>query len=121
MNIEEVISKTVEETVAQLKAAGLLREDTRSAAEKTEELLRCYGALRLSSSPSAQAVAKRVEDALEAIRGDPYAGVVTMFYVYGKTREEIADHYKASPTTISRNKKRLIERMKIVLFADEYL
>ena len=35
MNIEEVIAQTVQETVAHLKAAGLLREDTRSAAEKT--------------------------------------------------------------------------------------
>ena len=121
MGIEDVIAQTVQETVAQLKAAGLLREDTRSAAQKTEDLLRCYGALRVSSNPSAQAITRRIEEALESIRGDPYAGVVTMFYVYGKTREEIADHYKASPTTISRNKKRLIERMKIVLFADEYL
>lgn len=121
MNIEDVINRTVQETVAQLRTAGLLREDTRSTAQKTEDLLRCYGALRVSSSTSAQAITRRIEEALEAIRGDPYAGVITMYYVYGKSRDEIADRYKTSVTTISRNKKRLIDRLKVILFTDEFM
>ena len=83
--------------------------------------MRCYGALRVSSSASAQAITRRIEEALEAIRGDPYAGVITMYYVYGKSRDEIADRFKTSVTTISRNKKRLIDRMKVILFTDEFM
>jgi DNA-directed RNA polymerase specialized sigma subunit len=37
------------------------------------------------------------------------------------TREEIAEHFNTSETTISRNKKRLVDRLSAVLFSDDVI
>ena len=64
---------------------------------------------------------QRIEMSLQVIKNDPYYDVIVMYYVEGRTREDIADLLNTSVTTISRNKSRLISRISAVLFAEDYI
>ena len=118
---EELIKKTVTETVLRLKVAGLMKDTNKSPHQKTEELLRNYQAFTLSGDPAAEKMIQRIEMALQVIKEDPYYDVIVMYYIKGKTREDIADLFNTSVTTISRNKTRLISRITPVLFAEDYI
>lgn len=121
MTTEELIEKTVTKTVLKLKVAGLMKDHNKSAQQKTEELLRNYQAFTLSGDPAAEKMIQRIEMALQVIKDDPYYEVVTMYYISGMTREDIADLFNTSVTTISRNKTRLISRITPVLFSEDYI
>lgn len=63
----------------------------------------------------------KIDAALEIIKGDPYYEIITMYYFEKKTREDIAEHFDCDPSTISRNKKRLVNLLQIRLFSEDTL
>lgn len=121
MDIEEIIQKTVDKTVLKLKVAGLTKDTNKTPQQKTEDLLRNYNAFAVSGDPAAEKMILQIEAALKIIRDDIYYDVITMYYMDGKTREDIAEDYGTSVTTISRNKTRLIKELSAVLFSDDYI
>lgn len=118
---KELIQRTVTETILKLKVAGFMKDSTKTAQQKTEELLRSYQAFTLSGDPAAEKMIQRIEMSLQVIKNDPYYDVIVMYYIEGRTREDIADLLNTSVTTISRNKSRLISRISAVLFAEDYI
>jgi RNA polymerase sigma factor (sigma-70 family) len=89
--------------------------------EKMESALRMYDALtreRKEGSESEELLT-RIEHGLEAIRGDRFYDVIFMFYVCGISREEIAARFNVSEVTISRVKKRLVEKIAQYVYTDE--
>jgi len=64
---------------------------------------------------------KTIDCALEKIEHEKYFNIITMKYFENKTTDEIAEYYEVDETTINRNKKRLIDKLKITLFSDEAL
>lgn len=88
---------------------------------KTEELLKNYNYLLFAEGENAKKVITQIDKALEAVRDDPYYAVITMYYISGESREEIANSFRASVTTITRNKIRLINIIKKILFSDEFI
>ena len=121
MTTEELIKKTVNETVLRLKVAGLMKDTNKTPHQKTEDLLRNYQAFTMSGDPAAEKMIQRIEMALSVIKEDPYYDVIIMYYIEGKTREDIADLLNTSVTTVSRNKSRLISRISAVLFSEDYI
>lgn len=121
MNVEEIIQKTVNETVLKLKVAGLMKDNNKTAYQKTEELLRNYYAISISGDPAAEKMVMQIESALRSIQDDDYYDVILLYYLENHTRDYIADYYDTSPTTISRNKTRLIKKLSAVLFSDDYI
>ena len=121
MTTEELIKKTVNETVLRLKVAGLMKNTNKTPHQKTEDLLRNYQAFTMSGDPAAEKMIQRIEMALRVIKEDPYYDVIIMYYIEGKTREDIADLLNTSVTTVSRNKSRLISRISAVLFSEDYI
>lgn len=121
MTTEELIKKTVNETVLRLKVAGLMKDTNKTPHQKTEDLLRNYQAFTMSGDPAAEKMIQRIEMALRVIKEDPYYDVIIMYYIEGKTREDIADLLNTSVTTVSRNKSRLISRISAVLFSEDYI
>ena len=69
---------------------------------------------------TAKLVAK-VDEAMKSIENDPYYDVIRLFYFEGQTRESIALDYGCTETTISRNKSRLLNKLKAILFSDEVI
>lgn len=118
--IKQVIKETVDQTVLKLKMTGLMKDGQKTAFQKTEELLRNYNAFAASDQPYTKELVKRIDAALEAIN-DPYCDVIRMYYVEGQTREEIAEQYDTTVSTISRNKTRLIDALKCYLFSDDVI
>lgn len=123
-DVREIIQETVNEAVLKFKKAGLIKDDEKSALKKTEELLRTYKDLSViepESGSATEVMLKKVEEAFEALEDDEYCGLIQMIYVDGMTREECAEFYGVEPVTITRNKKRLVEKMKNIIFADDVI
>ena len=89
-----------------------MKDTNKTPHQKTEDLLRNYQAFTMSGNPAAEKMIQRIEMALR---------VIIMYYIEGKTREDIADLLNTSVTTVSRNKSRLISRISAVLFSEDYI
>lgn len=120
-NIEEIIENTVNRTILKLKAADLIKDNRKSAAQKTEELLRNYPSFKMSDQPYTKKLCSKIEFAMGTIKSDYYYEIIALYYFERMTREEVAEHFNTSETTISRNKKRLIDRLSAVLFSDDLI
>lgn len=61
---------------------------------------------------------KRIENALEKIKEDKYFRIIELKYLKeeSSTDEQIAEILEKDRTTIIRNKKRLINKLKVILF-----
>lgn len=64
---------------------------------------------------------KLIDAALAKIQHDPYFAVIQMFYIDGISRDDIAAHLECDVRTVARNKKRLVDAMKMDLFSGDYI
>lgn len=120
--VRQIISSTVNETVLKMKMAGLMKDNRKSATEKLEELLRNYPTFKkIDDKEYTVKLVQKVDEAMQTIAQDPYFDVIRLFYFEDQTRESIALDYGCTETTISRNKTRLLNRLKTILFSDEVI
>lgn len=63
----------------------------------------------------------RIERALETVKDDKYYDVIPFKYFDGMSLEDIADKYECDDRTIRRNKNRLVNKIKIMLFGADAL
>lgn len=73
------------------------------------------------SIQTTQRLLNLVDNALIKIKQDPYYKVINHKYFEGKTHEEIAAILDKDVSTITRNKTRLVNELKIKLFSDEVI
>lgn len=121
LNIKQIINDTVNATVLKLKMAGLMKDDRKTAYQKTEELLRNYMTFKKSDQPYTEKLVKKIDDALGDIEKDPYCEIIRMIYFEGCTREDCAEYFDTTVTTVSRNKTRLVNKLKVRLFSDDVI
>lgn len=120
--IDRAVNTAVNSTVIKLKMSGLMKDDRKTAYQKTEELLRNYNIFcEVDNKPYTQKMVRIINEALEDIRDDIYYEIIPLYYFKGWTREAIADHFRTTERTISRNKNRLINRMKARIFSDSVI
>lgn len=60
-----------------------------------------------------------VDDALEKLQSDQYFDIIRMRYFEELPREKIAELLQVDVSTVSRNKNRLVNVLKIMLFSDD--
>lgn len=120
-DIQRIINDTVNATVLKLKMAGLMKDNRKTAFQKTEELLRNYETFKKSDQPYTQKLVKMIDHALYSIKDDIYYDVIPMQYFQNETREVIAERFNTTVTTISRNKVRLINKLTLMLFSDDVI
>ena len=121
-DIKKIIDETVNSTVLKLKAAGLMKDSRKTAYQKTEELLKNYSAFKkVEDQPTTMKLVNIIEDALKDINADLYFEIIPMIYFEGMTREEVAEQFNTTVTTISRNKNRLVNKLKNRLFSDDVI
>lgn len=58
----------------------------------------------------------RINDAVNTVNGDFYYDIIPLKYRDRKSDEYIAEVLNCDPTTVRRNKKRLVERISICLY-----
>ena len=123
IDIERVIQDTVDKTIAKLKLSGLIKDNRQTAFQKTEQILRSYNDMKKSYSEdgTAKKFVDIIDKALNELKDDFYYDIIPMTYFEGRSREEVADFYDTTVTTISRNKRRLIDRLKLFIFADDVI
>ena len=119
----EVIDTAVNCMIAKLKLSGLMKDNRQTAFQKTEEILRSYNELKRSYSENgtAKKFADIIDNALNTIKDDLYYDIIPMMYFENQSRETIADYFNTTVTTISRNKRRLINKLKMLIFADDVI
>ena len=120
-DIKQIINDTVNATVLKLKMAGLMKDDKKSAYQKTEELLKNYNAFKESDQPYTKKLVREIDMALEDIKDDLYYDIIIMSYFEGRSREYMAEYFDTTVTTISRNKNRLINKLKARLLSDDVI
>ena len=119
-SIKEVIDETATVTVQKMQMAKLIKDGTKSAFQKTEEVLRNYPTFkRIKDKPYTVNLVNKVEEALDEIREDPYYDIIQMFYFENETRESIALTLDITVRTVARNKRRLVNELKVKLFSDD--
>ena len=116
--IDAIIESAINRVIGSLKLEAVASESKQTPLEKTEALLKLYPSIRTIDSIRAKEATERIEQALEALRADPYIKVIPLLYFYGYSREDVAKRYNVSPTTIARQKKRLLVNIKQLLFCE---
>lgn len=116
--INEIIDRVVERKIAELKLATVACGSGQTPLEKTEALLKLYPSIREIDSLQAKQTTERIEQALDVLRADPYIKVIPLLYFYQYSREDVAKRYNVSPTTITRQKNRLLVNIKQLLFCE---
>ena len=120
--IERIIETTVNKTVLKLKMSGLMRDGRKTAYQKTEELLRNYNIFEtIKDEETTVKLVAKIQAALQELEDDEYYDIIPMVYFEGCTREEIAEYFDVSVKTISRNKVRLVNELKLRLFSDDVI
>lgn len=117
--IVQIINETVNSTVQILKAEGFLGKNKKTAFQKTEELLKNYNILKRSKEQTTKKMITKLNEALKEIKDDQYYEIITMTYFENQTREYIAEYFDTTTTTVTRNKNRLINKLKMMIFSDE--
>ena len=123
MNVDEIIKQTVDYTIMKIKLAGLMKDNRQTAFQKTEQILRSYNDMKKSYSENgtAKKFVDIIDNALTQLYDDLYYDIIPMIYFEKKSREEVAEYFDTTTTTISRNKRRLVEKLKVLIFADDVI
>lgn len=102
-----------------------MKENQKSAFKKTEELLRNYNNLKVpvengfDNTEKTRKLLKIIRLALQSICHDDYYEVIPMIFFEQRTREEVAEEFGCDVKTITRNKNRLVNQLKLIIFSDK--
>lgn len=104
-----------------------MNENKKNSFKKTEEILRNYDKFKCAAETNkddtekTQKLIKIIDTALNTIKKDKYYKVIEYIYFESKTREEIAEIFDCEVKTITRNKNRLVNQLKIIIFSDDVI
>ena len=104
----------VSKSIIPLKAQSQLPADKLELAEEFIEALR-------KSILITKNYIDVIDNALDSIKDDRYYDIIRLKYFEGLVHEEIGDRLFCDSSTISRQKNRLIDALKIRLFSDEVI
>ena len=128
MTVKQLIELTVKHTVSELKRAGMIRENKLNSYQKTEKVLYEYpkikkivGEYEIDGLKITREFVRLIDDILAGISDDPYFDIIRLKYFEGKTHEEIAEYFNVQPAAISKQRKRLINRLRGVIFSDDFI
>lgn len=119
--IKKLISDTVNTTVAKLQAEGLLRDNSKTAYEKTEALLWQYPTLKKSNTPYARQVVAEIDRLLAEAENEPYVDVIRLYYFGGLKNAACAKTLACGERTARRYRVALVEQFSTSLASDEFI
>ena len=95
----------------------------RKTYNRVEYLLSSYKDLKKGNAfgESSRDAIELIENAFSLIADDEYADIIKAFYFDGKSIDEISRNSGIDERTIYRHKKRLIQRLAVILYGDEAL
>lgn len=118
---QEIIDNTVAATVRKLQATGLLVTGTKTAAEKTEELLYNYTQLKESTDPKSQRLVAEIDACLAEAAHEPYIDVIRLFYFAGEKNAACAKIMCCDERNLRKARKALVKRFAARLAAGDFI
>ena len=128
MTAKQLIEMTVKHTVTELKRAGMIRENRFDSYKKTERILYEYPKFKkivteykfddMTITPK---FVSMIDDALQSISDDPYYKIIELKYFDGGTHEQIAEYFDVQPAAISKQRTKLINRIRAGIFSDDFI
>ena len=128
MTAKQLIEMTVKQTIAELKRAGLIRENRLDSFKKTERILYEYPKFKkivteykfedMTITPK---FVEMIENALQDVADDPYFQIIELKYFKGWTHEQIAEYFDVQPAAISKQRTKLINRIRAGIFSDDFI
>ena len=128
MTAKQLIDLTVKHTVVELKRNGLIRENRLDSYKKTERILYEYPKFKkivteykfddMTITPK---FVSMIDDALQSISDDPYYKIIELKYFDGWTHEQIAEYFDVQPAAISKQRTKLINRIRAGIFSDDFI
>ena len=62
-----------------------------------------------------------IENALHDVSDDPYFQIIELKYFKGWTHEQIAEYFDVQPAAISKQRTKLINRIRAGIFSDDFI
>lgn len=120
-NIKQWIRDAVNETVGKMKVEGVLRDNSKTAYEKTEALLRQYPTLKNASTPYARRVVAEIDACLADAENEPYLDVIRLYYFAGLKNAACAQVLACGERTARRYRVALVQQFSVRLASDEFI
>ena len=124
MTVAELIEKTARTVVAEMRRAGLVKENRLGSFKKTEFALYQFYDWINNDTPLSQETKRfceLVNKAFDKIRKDPYFDIVPLKYGQRMTHEKIAEHFGVDVSVISKRRTKLINQLRPVIFSDDFI
>ncbi len=104
-----------------------MKENQKSTFKKTEELLKNYNRFKYAiennqdNTEKTKKLMEIMNAALKTIENDKYYDVIPYIFFENKRREEIAEILDCEVKTVTRNKNRLVNQLKMIIFSDDVI
>lgn len=127
MKIDELVDVTAKKTaravVAEMKRAGLTKENKLGSFKKTERALYEYAEWIdvEDASETTKNFCELVMRALSRIQDDPYYQIIELKYFEHWTHEKIAEFFDVDVSVISKRRTKLINQLRPLIFSDDFI
>lgn len=103
------------------KSKDIIRFSPGSGVSDPDVIAEANAQSKLASIERTRAQVQRIERALETIQDDEYYDIIPLKYWDLLKNEEIAERFNCEVRTIQRNKNRLVNKLKVILFGADAL
>lgn len=121
--VDETAKKTARAVVAEMKRAGLTKENKLGSFKKTERALYEYAEWIdvEDASETTKNFCELVIRALSRIQDDPYYQIIELKYFEHWTHEKIAEFFDVDVSVISKRRTKLINQLRPLIFSDDFI
>lgn len=96
--VKRIARQTADEVIMSLRREGFLKDESDITYSEASQTLRGYYSAKTDD---------KISGVLDKLRGEPYFGILPMYYCDGMTIEAIAEELDVAVSTVKRQKKRL--------------
>lgn len=122
MTAKDLIDKTARKVVAELKRADLIKDNRLGSFKKTEKALYEYPTWKTEGGGEVtEKLVRKITNALEHIKGEPYYELIELKYFKGWSLEKIAEYFGVNVSVISKRRIKLINQLRPIIFSDDFI
>lgn len=118
---EKAAEKAARAVVAELQRAGKIRTERLGTFTKTEKVLYMFPTMHEGADGETGRLYQQIRSALDAVADEPYFDLIKLKYFNKWTHERIAEYFDVDEKTIRYQRKKLIDRLRPLIFSDEYI
>lgn len=119
--IDAAAERTARAVVAELRRTGQIKPERLGTFKKVERVLYMFPTMQEGADGETGKLYVQIRRALNAICDDPYFELIPQKYFYKWTHERSAEYFDVDEKTIRYQRKKLIEKLRPLIFSDEYI